>query len=586
MCLIVKLDQAEALAPVRAFGQALLLIGGLALLLASAVAVGLAQTLTRPVRALQAAAARFGQGDLTARAPVGRTDELGALAREFNHMAAALAAERTHLRQRVERLYTLSANLIAVVGFDGYLKDFNPAWGQTLGYSPAELLARPLIEFMHPDDQPAAQALGQLATGQPAVDFQVRLQRQDGTSCWVTWNATGDAERQLIYAVGHDITAQRLADEALRESQALLTRSESIARMGSWRWDLVTQQLRWTDGMFPLFGVDPAAFEGNLADIVISRIHPDDRAAVQQANQAVLEHGRPQPMEYRLVLPDATERVVWAEGQLVTDGAGRNVALAGYVLDITARKQVEDTLARQAAELRRSNAELEQFAYVASHDLQEPLRMVSSFVQLLAQRYQGQLDADADEFIGYAVDGANRMKRLISDLLAYSRVGTRGQALTPTASEAALQAAVDNLQAAISDSQAVITHTPLPSVLADHGQLAQLFQNLIGNALRFHSDQPPRVHITAVAQDRAWLFSVADNGIGLDMQYAERIFVIFQRLHGKDQFPGTGIGLAICKKIVERHGGRLWVESQPGQGATFYFTLPAPGSLSTPEIAP
>ncbi len=237
---------------------------------------------------------------------------------------------------------------------------------------------------------------------------------------------------------------------------------------------------------------------------------------------------------------------------------------------VEARRALEEAV----AELKRSNADLQQFAYVASHDLQEPLRMVASYTQLLAKRYKGKLDSDADEFIAYAVDGANRMQRLIQDLLAYSRVDTQGQVFEPTSVEALVGYALDNLRSAVEESRAVVTHDPLPTVMADERQLLQLFQNLLSNALKFRGEQPPRVHVSAERRGSEWLFSVRDNGIGIDPQYAERIFVVFQRLHNVAEYPGTGIGLSICKKIVERHGGRIWMESRLGQGATFYFTLP------------
>ncbi len=237
--------------------------------------------------------------------------------------------------------------------------------------------------------------------------------------------------------------------------------------------------------------------------------------------------------------------------------------------------QARQALERSVTELARSNTDLQQFAYVASHDLQEPLRMIASYTQLLARRYKGKLDPEADDFIGYAVDGANRMQRLIQDLLAYARVDTQAQVFAPTSLEAVVGHALDNVRAAVEESRAVVTHDPLPTVMADERQLLQLFQNLLSNALKFRGDQPPRVHVSAERHDHEWRFAVRDNGIGIDPQYADKIFVIFQRLHNIGEYPGTGIGLAICKKIVERHGGRIWLESQPGQGATFYFTLPA-----------
>lgn len=251
-------------------------------------------------------------------------------------------------------------------------------------------------------------------------------------------------------------------------------------------------------------------------------------------------------------------------------------------LDVTERKRAEEALADQALklqqameELQRSNAELEQFAYVASHDLQEPLRMVASYCQLLQRRYQAKLDQDANEFISFAVEGAKRMQSLINDLLLYSRVGTKGKAFVPIPVEQVLADALANLSVAAEEAQAEISHDPLPVVQADQVQLIQLFQNLIGNALKFRHETPVRIHVGAVREGDRWLINVTDNGIGIEPQYAERIFMIFQRLHTRDQYPGTGIGLSVCKKIVERHGGRIWVEPAPTRGSVFKFSLPA-----------
>jgi two-component system, chemotaxis family, sensor kinase Cph1 len=260
---------------------------------------------------------------------------------------------------------------------------------------------------------------------------------------------------------------------------------------------------------------------------------------------------------------------------LVRDRRGKVIGMQAVANDITQRKQAEAALTRQAEELARSNTELQQFAYVASHDLQEPLRMMASFVQLLAKRYKGQLDADADEFIDYIVDGAARMQRLINDLLNYSRVGSRGKDFAPTDCAAVLRTVCANLRAAIEESGAVVITDPLPTVIADETQLVQLFQNLLSNAIKFRGDKPARIYIGAERRANEWLFRLRDNGIGIEPQYVERIFLIFQRLHGRSRYPGTGIGLAIAKKIVERHAGRIWVESELGKGSTFYFTLPA-----------
>jgi chemotaxis family two-component system sensor kinase Cph1 len=239
------------------------------------------------------------------------------------------------------------------------------------------------------------------------------------------------------------------------------------------------------------------------------------------------------------------------------------------------RQLAEKKLAEKAEALARSDHDLEQFAYVASHDLQEPLRMVAAYTQLLAERYRGKLDENADKYIGYAVEGALRMRTLILDLLAFSRVGRAETNRKNGECNAALNNALENLRSAIEESAAVVTHDHLPAVAVDPTQLVQLFQNLIGNAIKFRGNEVPAIRVSAKKQDARWLFAVADNGIGVSSQYKDKIFVIFQRLHTREEYSGNGVGLAICKKIVEHHGGRIWVESELGCGATFHFTLPA-----------
>jgi len=253
-------------------------------------------------------------------------------------------------------------------------------------------------------------------------------------------------------------------------------------------------------------------------------------------------------------------------------------ALGSQIGQFIERQRAEEQLRQTSLNLERSNRDLQQFAYVASHDLSEPLRMVHSYLGLLKDHMKGKLDAESQEFISYAQDGATRMQTLINDLLAYSRVESVGRPFQPTNCEQVLISAMTNLKVAIEETKATITHDPLPIVDGDPTQLAQVFQNLIGNAIKFHGAEPPRVHIHAEAREMEWFFSVRDSGIGIDPRFFERIFVIFQRLHTRQEYPGTGMGLAICNRIIERHGGRIWVESKPREGSTFFFTLPKSGS--------
>jgi light-regulated signal transduction histidine kinase (bacteriophytochrome) len=250
--------------------------------------------------------------------------------------------------------------------------------------------------------------------------------------------------------------------------------------------------------------------------------------------------------------------------------------------EVAERRRAEDSLASKTVELQRSNAELEQFAYVASHDLQEPLRMITGYTQLLAKRYRAKLDDTAGEYIGFAVDGAKRMQGLITDLLTYSRVGTKGKPFALADCELILDTTLKGLMTTIDECGARISHDPLPVIWGDAGQIGQLFQNLIGNGIKYRNSKAPDIHVSCERDGEKWIFSVRDNGIGIEPRHTERVFVIFQRLHTREEYPGTGIGLAVCKKIVERHGGRIWLKSQPGQGAIFYFTIPVGEQLSPP----
>ena len=329
------------------------------------------------------------------------------------------------------------------------------------------------------------------------------------------------------------------------------------------------------------------ALDGQVVESVVRSQQPqivDERnVAAMLAQSPRLQDGVSAGLRTWMDIPVILEQTVVAVMRFMSrtpnayDARSQAIAvlIAAQIAGPVANAQSVESLLATQAELARSNAELEQFAYVASHDLQEPLRMVASYVGLLERRYRGKLDDDADDFIEFAVDGARRMQALLNGLLDLSRVGTRGREPEPTDSEAVLRDALLNLEQAIGEAGAEVSHDPMPTVLGDRIQLTQLFQNLISNAVKFNASRRPRVAVTARRSGSMWEFRVADNGIGIDPAHFERIFQVFQRLHTRETYAGTGIGLAVCRKIVERHGGTIWIESAKGQGATFCFTLQA-----------
>jgi len=312
-----------------------------------------------------------------------------------------------------------------------------------------------------------------------------------------------------------------------------------------------------------LLGFTPAEWIADTG-LWLRQIHPDDYARVLAEVTEKEKNHLDLNIEYRMLTRNG--QTVWLHSHSI-DIPSQIGIRHGLMRDITERKQAED-------ELKRSNAELEQFAYMASHDLQEPLRAVAGMVQLLGQRYKGKLDERADEYIGHAVEASTRMQNLINDLLDYSRVSRFGKMFDETDLENCLKNALGNLQLSIQESNTQLTHDPLPTLRLDGAQMTQVLQNLIGNAIKFRGARPLRIHIGAKKLEQAWQFNISDNGIGIEPQYFERIFLIFQRLHTRREYPGTGIGLSLCKKIIEQHGGQIWVESQPEQGSTFYFTIP------------
>jgi PAS domain S-box-containing protein len=506
---------------------------------------------------------------------------MSAKARQVEISALAQPVDVAALREseeRFRRTFELAASGLAHIGMDRRFIRVNRRLCEILGYPEQELLKLRGKDISHPEDSEVInEQRPSLYAGEiDAVRLEKRYIRKDGTVVWVYFtmvverDARGEPEYEI--AVYEDITARRQAEEALRLSEERFRRTFQLAGTGLAHVGLDGRFVRVNPRLCEVLGYSEAELRTMTAKDIS---HPEDRD-LADAPRARLLAGEIDSarLEKRYIRKDG--RVVWMALAIAfeRDPEGRPLYAISILDDITERKQAEAALREAHEELKRSNSELEQFAYVASHDLQEPLRMVSSYTQLLGRRYGGKLDSDAREFMGYIVDGAARMKQLIEDLLAYSRVGTKAKDFKPLDLERSLARALANLKAAIDESGAVVSYDPLPELAADPVQIAQVFQNLIGNALKFRSEAAPRIHVAAAEKPEAWEFAVRDNGIGIEPQYFERIFMLFQRLHNKGEYPGTGIGLAIVKKVVERHGGLVRVESKPGEGSAFIFTLP------------
>jgi PAS domain S-box-containing protein len=496
------------------------------------------------------------------------------------------------LRESEERFRLMVSNVkdyaILMLDPEGRVLSWNEGAERSKGYRAEEIIGQHFSRFYPSEDVERGKPVFELKTAaeQGCFEDESWRVRKDGSRFWanVVITALRDENGRLrgFGKITRDITGRKEAEEALRSSEERLRMAVEAAEIGTWFWNIQRDEISWSEKCRTLLGFTSAA--KLTYEVVLNTTHPDDRQRIDQSVKNTLELGVPYDIEYRAVWPDSSVHWIAAKGRAHWSPEGVAVDMQGIVMDVTERKKAQEAQKhdeareRRSVELKRSNDDLQQFAYIAAHDLQEPLRMVASYTQLLAKRYKGRLDSDADEFIAYAVDGAHRMQLLIGDLLAYCRVGTTGKELRETSSEAALEQALLNLQGAVQESGGVVTHDPLPTVVADDAQLVQLFQNVVGNAIKYRSAELPRVHVSAKKNGgNEWIFSLRDNGRGIDPQYFEKIFIMFQRLHGREEFSGTGIGLAVCKKIAERHGGRMWVESEPGKGSTFYFALPERG---------
>jgi PAS domain S-box-containing protein len=601
LCLITKIDQAEAFAPSRALASTMAVTGGLVLLIGSIVAIGMSRTIARPVLQLVQGAIQIGQGNLDYRIKVKSGDEIGNLACAFNDMAAKLQTakqendilleeqrnfnqvlerrveERTsELSESEERFRFLAENARDMIYHmslpGGFYEYVSPASREIFGYSPEEFYINPILirEAIHPDWRSYFEdAWADLLKGFAPPTYEYKIVHKSGAIRWLNQrNVLIKNENGIPVAIEAnvtDITERKRVEEELHLKNIVFNASisaNSIANIDG----IITNV---NPAFLKLWGyVSEAAAIGNS----VGSFFVNDADAIPVL-EALNKTGRWEG-EFLAKSADGSTFISRGLASAIYDINGVHIGYQSANLDVTDQKRTEEHLKKTMSDLARSNAELERFAYVASHDLQEPLRMVSSYLQLLERRYKDRLDGDALEFISYAMDGSDRMKTLINDLLAYSRVGTRGKDFALTDCEEVLTQALTNLKVSIEENKAIVSHDPLPSIIADDVQLESLFQNLIGNALKFHGKKKPKIHVGVEQKGKEWVFSVSDNGIGIDPHYFDRIFIIFQRLHNRETYPGTGIGLAISKRVVERHGGRIWAESEPGKGATFYFTMP------------
>ena len=448
---------------------------------------------------------------------------------------------------------------------DGDLDYYNQRWFDYTGTTLKETQGRGWEMMLHPDDlqRSVDNWTNAVRTGRTYED-EYRFKRAvDGVFRWHLARAVPvyDVSGQVLKWIGTctDIEEKKREAEAFAMRAAIVEAADDAIIGKDMEGNIVT----WNGGARRLYGYSAEEAIGRSSGMLIPLDLP------HELNQILATVRRGETIDHHesvRVRKDGKRLDVSSTLSPIKDGQGKITGIAGIDRDITAAKQAE-------SELRRSNAELEQFAYVASHDLQEPLRAMAGTVQILQRRYQGQLDARADEIINHAVAAVTRMQTLVSDLLAFSRLSRHGNAFALTDGTTVLTDSLSTLEVAIAESGANITHDVLPVVMGDASQLRQLFQNLLSNAIKFRGERPLKIHLSARRDENGWLFSLRDNGLGIEPQYFERIFVIFQRLHTRDEYPGTGIGLAVCQKIVERHGGRIWLESEAGKGTTFHFTI-------------
>jgi PAS domain S-box-containing protein len=516
----------------------------------------------------------------------------------FRDISERKATEEA-LRQQKERLLTMFASInsgVIAIDTEGVIEIINPAAEALTGWQQKDALGKHANDIFKMIDGTQRTAIenpvGRVLQNEAPLDGvgQYVLVNRDGAEIPIDYSAIpirdeqGESAGAMLVFI--DISERRrteaervrltwLLDAERRRFQYILANVPGIVWEASYQADKNLLRLDYVSSYVEkILGYTPQEWmeANNLWQTVV---HPDDQESALRYMRETFEGGSANiTAQFRCLAKDGRVVPIEMHMTVLEDSHGKVFGACGLMMDVGERKQAEEALARYALDLKHSNEQLEQFAYVASHDLQEPLRMITSYLQLLEQRYREQLDQDAKEFIAFAVDGSVRMKQLINDLLMYSRVEANEANFALFETEAALMQAQTNLQMAIQENRVHIIYDHLPKIRGNEGQFVQLFQNLLSNAIKFRSERPVEIQVRAAPSKGYWEFSVQDNGIGIESQYLDRIFVIFQRLHPREEYEGTGIGLAFCKKIVEYHGGRIWAESEPGRGTTFHFTIP------------
>ena len=421
-------------------------------------------------------------------------------------------------------------------------------------------------------------AIEQLKKHGKYTDYEVEARRKDGTYFWVSQNAQNyyddQGKIQGRESIVRDITVRKGIEAALKKSERSLDEAQHISHIGSWEWNIKTSDITWSKELYSIYGVDPNNFIPTLHSFA-DYLHPDDQEYVDKITEQIITEGKSVNFDFRIILDNGSIRILNTLAEISKfDKNGNPLRVVGTNQDITERKEIELKLNENIEKLAQSNKELEQFAYITSHDLREPLRMITSFLQLLERRYKDQLDQNANEFIGFAVNGAKRLDAMTNDLLKYSKITNEKRDIIPVNFEHVLEHTLTNLKVQIEENNAIITHDPLPTINGNEELKIQLFQNIIGNAIKYRSQKTPKIHISAIKEKNQYIFSIKDNGIGMSPKHLEKIFTIFQRLHTQEEYEGTGIGLAIAQKIVHQQGGQIWAESEPRKGTTFYFTIP------------